>query len=89
MTTEANIPLRFKRAPSAPTATHLFPIGQAVRMRAGFLHAGEVFLITAKLPPNGDSLQYRIRNEEERFERVATQSSLEPVDPTAASKTFG
>jgi hypothetical protein len=88
MTTEADIPQRFKRAPSAPQATHQFRIGQAVRMRGGFVRSGEVFLITATLPPVGDSPQYRIRNSEERFERVATQSSLEPVEPTAATSAF-
>ena len=89
MTTEADIPQRFKRVPSAPQATHEFRIGQAVRLRGGFVRSGEVFLITALLPPVGDSPQYRIRNNEERFERVATQTSLEPVVPTDATNAFG
>lgn len=63
--------------------THLFTIGQAVRLRGGFgklpQHA-EIYRITGTLPPRGDSLQYRIRNDDERHERVTTQDSLEPVD---------
>jgi hypothetical protein len=88
MTTETEIPQRFKRAPSSATAEHAFRIGQAVRMRGGYVRSGEVFHITAKLPPVGDSPQYRIRNDEERFERVATEASLDPVDPTPSATAF-
>jgi hypothetical protein len=48
------------------------------------------------LPPRGDSQQYRIRNEAEHYERVATQDSLEavsimPAGPSGAliEGTFG
>jgi hypothetical protein len=39
-------------------------------------------------------LQYRIRNDDERYERVTTQDSLEPVRPqsggaTLIERTFG
>lgn len=79
--------------------THLFTIGQAVRLRGGFgklpQHA-EIYRITGTLPPRGDSLQYRIRNDDERHERVTTQDSLEPVDisqsgsgATLIERTFG
>jgi hypothetical protein len=68
--------------------THLFTIGQAVRLRGGFgklpQHA-EIYRITGTLPPQGDSLQYRIRNDDERHERVTTQDSLEPVDISQSS----
>jgi hypothetical protein len=77
MKTEPNIPQRFQRAPQSEPATHLFAIGQTVRLNGGFLRTGASYQITARLPPIGDSPQYRIRNEEEKFERVARQSELE------------
>jgi hypothetical protein len=56
----------------------------------------DIYRITGKLPPRGDSLQYRIRNDDERHERVTTQDSLEPVDlsptgdgATLIERTFG
>ena len=80
-------------------ATHLFAIGQAVRLRGGFGRPAlpaDIYHITATLPPREDSPQYRIRNDDERHERVATQDSLEPVDAslmendaTLYEKTFG
>lgn len=63
-------------------APHLFTTGQIVRLKDGFsLQSQSVatYRITAVLPPKGDSLQYRIRNDNEVYERVATQASLEPV----------
>lgn len=78
--------------------THIFTIGQAVRLRGGFgklpQHA-DIYHITGMLPPKGGSPQYRIRNDEERHERVTTQDSLEPVDmsppgkATLIERTFG
>lgn len=62
--------------------THLFAMGQTVRLRGGFGSlpaSAEIYRITATLPPRGDSLQYRIRNDEEKYERVTTQDNLEPV----------
>ncbi|MFI0847551.1 hypothetical protein [Mesorhizobium sp. IMUNJ 23232] len=87
------------RAVRHESPTHLFTIGQAVRLRGGFgklpQHA-EIYRITGTLPPRGDSLQYRIRNDDERHERVTTQDSLEPVDisqsgsgTTLIERTFG
>lgn len=63
-------------------ATHLFAVGQAVRLRRSFgssLTTSEVYCITGTLPPRGDSPQYSIRNDDERHERVTTQDKLEPV----------
>lgn len=63
-------------------ATHLFAVGQAVRLRGNFgtfPKTAEIYRITRTLPPRGDSPQYRIRNDDERHERVATQDSLEPI----------
>lgn len=65
---------------SEPT-THLFAIGQTVRLRGGYTvftsRFGDIYQITGTLPPSGNSLQYRIRNEREQHERVATEDSLE------------
>lgn len=68
---------------------HFFTIGQAVRLRGSFPifpKTSEVYRITGTLPPRGDSPQYRIRNDDERHERVATQDSLEPVHPSLPSE---
>ena len=64
------------------TGTHRFPIGQIVRLtsRIGvWPKSDEVYRITAMLPARDNSLQYRIRNDDERHERVATEDNLEPV----------
>jgi hypothetical protein len=62
--------------------THLFTVGQFVRLKGGFgipsLWA-DIYRIVATLPPLGNSPQYRIRDYDERHERVATQDTLEPV----------
>ena len=79
MTTAANIPRRFQRSLPSHAATHLFTLGQAVQLKDGLWGSGKIYLITAKLPPNGDSLQYRIRNDDEQFERVAMQANLDAV----------
>ena len=63
--------------------THLFAVGQSVKLKGGFARpalAADIYRITGTLPPRGDSLQYRIRNDDERHERVTTEDSLEPVD---------
>jgi len=78
---------------------HLFTIGQAVRLKGGLVRPAlpaDIYHITGTLPARGDSLQYRIRNDDERHERVTTQDSLEPVDmsqsgrsSTLIERTFG
>ena len=81
-------------------ASHLFAVGQTVRLKTSFATAlppSSIFYITATLPPKVNSPQYRIRNDEERHERVATQDDLEPVDMSRAGdetttlmeRTFG
>lgn len=63
--------------------THLFEIGQAVRLLGGFgksVSPFDIYHITATLPPQGGSLQYRIRSEKERHERVTTQDRIEAAD---------
>jgi hypothetical protein len=62
---------------------HRFVIGQAVRMNNRFRllpSAAETYRITAILPTREDNLpQYRIRNDDERHERVTTEDSLEEI----------
>jgi hypothetical protein len=78
---------------------HLFAVGQTVRLKRGFgtsSNLGDIYRITSTLPPVGRSLQYRIRNDDERYERVVTEDNLEqvrlpaPGDGTALiERTFG
>lgn len=72
--------------------THVFAIGQAVRLKGGFrqpaLLAG-IFRITALLPATEGQPQYRIRNDDERHERVTTQDNLEPVRKPSAGQGTG
>lgn len=66
-------------------AVHLFAIGQVVRLKSGFVAQafhGDLYRVTGRLPAQGDSLQYRIRNDDERHERVTTQDNLEAMDPS-------
>jgi hypothetical protein len=81
------------------TPNHLFAVGDMVRLKGGFGMApksAEIYRITGTLPAKGNSLQYRIRNDDERYERVTTEDSLEPITASAAGddsnlieKTFG
>jgi len=98
--TTASFYHRNTRPTRRETASHLFAIGQTVRLKTGFATAlppSRVFHITATLPPKVNSPQYRIRNDEERHERVAIQDDLEPVDMSSAGneamtlmeRTFG
>lgn len=86
--------------PANPVSTaHLFEIGQAVRLKGGFgafLKTSDAYRVTGTLPPMGEVPQYRIRNDDERYERVATQDNLEPVRTplaggrsTLIERTFG
>lgn len=76
-------------------AAHLFAVGRTVRLRGNFgtfPKTADIYRITGTLPPRGDSPQYRIRNDDERYERVTTQDSLEPFagdGATLIERTFG
>lgn len=63
---------------------HSFAVGQMVRMSGGFtgLNAriGDLYQVTGQLPPNGSGPQYRIRNDAEIYERVASENNLEPAE---------
>jgi hypothetical protein len=61
---------------------HRFAIGQSVRLRGRFglpLTAAETFRITGTLPARDNSPQYRMRNDDERHERVTTEDNLEEI----------
>jgi len=66
------------REPS-PVERHRFSVGEDVRVVSTsgmwFKHGIE-FKITAALPPQGGKLQYRIKNDQEPFERVVSESQL-------------
>lgn len=77
-------------------ATHIFAVGEIVRIRGGLAKTAETYQVTARLPARGDELQYRIRNNDERHERVTTQGNLEAIGAEPASgaetlieRTFG
>lgn len=58
---------------------HLFELGQAVQLSGRIYGRNLVsnsFIITGKLPSDGHSLQYRIRNSDERHERVISQDGI-------------
>lgn len=80
-------------------ASHLFRVGQTVRMTSRFgisPNTPDFYRVTATLPPRDNSPQYRIRSDEERHERVVTEDTLEAADsPTSGAganlieRTFG
>ncbi|MEJ8473489.1 hypothetical protein [Roseibium algae] len=62
---------------------HLFEVGQTVIMtgRTGASSTPpETYQIVATMPETNDLLQYRIRSENERYERVAVEDSLETLE---------
>ncbi|MBX5202773.1 hypothetical protein [Rhizobium sp. NZLR1] len=98
--TATRIPQRNGRSIRREEATHIFKVGQTVRLKVRFLGVPsklpDTYRITATLPLRGNVLQYRIRSDDERHERVATEDSLEPVNlspagsgATLIERTFG
>jgi hypothetical protein len=81
------------------TPTHLYALGESVRLKGSFStfpKSTEIYHVTGRLPARGYSLQYRIRGDSERYERVTTEDSLEPVpgppddeSATLLERTFG
>ena len=60
--------------------SHRYTLGQAVRYTSGpfgRFGAGGSFRIVKLLPSDGEEFQYRIKNTEEAFERVAKESQLD------------
>jgi len=81
--------IRFQQnaRPRTDTPSHLFAIGQTVRMksRTGLAQkAAELFQIKSRLPVKDGSPQYRIRSEQETYERVTTEDNLELADNPVA-----
>ena len=68
-------PRRLERMGDLIVSGHKFKIGQLVNYlsRDG---ASGVYQVTQLLPPEGDALQYRIRNANEPHERVAKEHEL-------------
>ncbi|MGO9389213.1 hypothetical protein [Rhodoblastus sp.] len=56
---------------------HKFPVGTFVSLIGRAEQA--TFKVTRQLPDGGSGLQYRIKNEREDYERVATEALLNPV----------
>jgi hypothetical protein len=96
--------IRYRTRGSAPARpavpAHLYDVGQTVRLAGAFwmsvAETSGVYRITATLPPRGGSLQYRIRSDDEKHERVTTQDRLEAVavsqsagGSTLIERTFG
>jgi hypothetical protein len=72
----------------ADRPTHRYAAGQIVILKENGvrkLQPGLAFRIVAALPPRGTAPQYRIRNDEERHERMATQDELELASMTLSS----
>jgi hypothetical protein len=83
--------------PDGPT--HLYAVGQAVRLKGAFMQRSQgasIYHITGTLPSRGELPQYRIRNDDERHERLVTQDNLKPVSTSSGNegatlieRTFG
>jgi hypothetical protein len=65
---------------NADVSDRLFKIGDVVHLRAAARQAFaclQTFKIVATLPLEGNSRKYRIRSEQEPYERVVTEDCLE------------
>ena len=62
------------------TATHRFAVGAYVLHQVDVRSRKETFRITRLLPDSGTGFQYRIKGDREGFERVVTESLLEPLE---------
>jgi hypothetical protein len=63
----------------------LFSVGQTVRLKARIgvsSKTAELYHITAVLPASGNYPQYRVRNDDERHERMTSEDDLESVGPS-------
>lgn len=91
-------PLLRRRIVSPPQRdpVHLFTIGQIVQLKRSMGMPKErlgTYQITARMPMTDGRLQYRIRSQDERHERVSWQEDLEAVtvsgSASLAEQTFG
>jgi hypothetical protein len=72
-------------------ANHLYSVGEEVTLAEGLaklLKATGFFTIKAKLPPLGDTLQYRIKCDDEPFERVVLEHQIEALDQASSRQFF-
>ena len=63
-------------------ATHLYKVNQNVALTDGAgikLDPTAVYTIVAMLPERGSELQYRVKGEHERFERVVAEFQIASV----------
>ncbi len=64
-------------------STHLFSVGQYVRLKRKYglsPATAENYRVTGVLPARDNSPQYRIRSDEEKHDRVATEDTLDAMD---------
>ena len=72
-------------------SAHRFAVGQVVHLRSSFRllpAAAGRYRITGLMPERDNSPQYRIRSDEERHDRVATEDDLEEAGSSTAEDTF-
>jgi hypothetical protein len=90
--TASNLLSRNIRSLGRDGPTHLYNVGQTVRLKSGHgQRSSGLYRIMGTLPPIGDAPQYRIRNDSEGHERVVPEEALEPA-PEGSSlieKAFG
>jgi|GEM_PF-632988 hypothetical protein len=92
MATNPEIRRRYARAPRIEAPEHLFAVGQSVQLKEKLSPLNDVaatFTVTGLVPKSGDTLQYRIRSEAERHERVMAEDRLEPAGTGIPNKPSG
>ncbi|PIO97293.1 hypothetical protein [Pleomorphomonas carboxyditropha] len=84
--TTADVLLRASPAVRRSATVHIFKVGELVLLKPSFQYASAagVYRITAILPWSEGQPQYRIQSDEERYERVAPQDSLERATASAS-----
>lgn len=66
--------------------SHIYSVGQSVRLFNAFKETDFVYYITRIVPPSGSSPQYRIRSDVERHERMVTQDDIRPAASLGEAK---
>ncbi len=99
MTSTSFVERKARPARRPDASPRRFELGQTVRLKGGFgmpAYAANIYHITAMLPSNGRSSQYRIRCDDERYERITTEDNLAAVTAGQAGdgaslieRTFG
>lgn len=72
-----------------PQRAHRFAIGQTVSVTFNPIRpasVGTLFKIVTCMPISGPSLQYRVRSDDEPYERVVIEEDLQPVEAEAADQ---